>query len=195
MSSFPIGTAMLLEACVESNVGIFVSCSTQDTALTTADQVDIDETVCVEPHNLGFGDYARTKLEAENLVLRKHGVLLKNGTELSLQKEIGSLHFIPPISTLFQISLLHPTSLYFIPARSTLLQVASLHSSSLHFIPSPSTSSQLVPLHPSLLHFIPDLSTSSQHFPLHPSSFHFIPGLSTSSQLSARFLPWCIFRG
>ncbi|XP_061197088.1 3 beta-hydroxysteroid dehydrogenase/Delta 5--_4-isomerase type 1-like [Saccostrea echinata] len=76
------GTTLLLEACVESNVGIFISCSTQDTALDMSDQSNIDETYSVEPHNLCFGDYARTKLEAEHIVLGKHGTPLNNGERL-----------------------------------------------------------------------------------------------------------------
>eukprot|EP00105_Crassostrea_gigas_P020084 XP_011438773.1 PREDICTED: 3 beta-hydroxysteroid dehydrogenase/Delta 5--_4-isomerase type 2 [Crassostrea gigas] len=76
------GTALLLDACVGANVGIVITCSTQDTAVDLTDQTMVDETYKVEPRNLAFGDYARTKLEAEKIVLAKHGSRLKNGDRL-----------------------------------------------------------------------------------------------------------------
>uniref|UniRef100_A0A8W8K0Q1 3-beta hydroxysteroid dehydrogenase/isomerase domain-containing protein n=1 Tax=Magallana gigas TaxID=29159 RepID=A0A8W8K0Q1_MAGGI len=76
------GTALLLDACVGANVGIIITCSTQDTAVDLTDQTMVDETYKVEPSNLAFGDYARTKLEAEKIVLAKHGSRLKNGDRL-----------------------------------------------------------------------------------------------------------------
>lgn len=69
----------MLDACVGANVGIIITCSTQDTAVDLTDQTMVDETYKVEPSNLAFGDYARTKLEAEKIVLAKHGSRLKNG--------------------------------------------------------------------------------------------------------------------
>lgn len=74
-----LGTALLLDACVGANVGIIITCSTQDTAVDLTDQTMVDETYKVKPSNLAFGDYARTKLEAEKIVLAKHGSRLKNG--------------------------------------------------------------------------------------------------------------------
>lgn len=73
------GTALLLDACIDANVGLVITCSTQDTAVDLTDQTMIDERYKVEPHNLAFGDYARTKLEAEQIVLAKQGSRLKNG--------------------------------------------------------------------------------------------------------------------
>lgn len=74
-----LGTALLLDACIDANVGLVITCSTQDTALDLTDQTMIDETYKVEPRNLAFGDYARTKLDAEQIVLANHGSRLKNG--------------------------------------------------------------------------------------------------------------------
>lgn len=77
-----LGTALLLDACIDANVGLVITCSTQDTAVDLTDQIMIDETYKVEPCNLAFGDYARTKFEAEQIVLEKNGSCLKNGIDI-----------------------------------------------------------------------------------------------------------------
>ena len=81
------GTSILLDACVTSDVGLFIACSTQDSAIDWSDQCDVDETHTVEPCDLAFGDYAKTKLEAEQMVLARNGTKLDNGNDLFLEKE------------------------------------------------------------------------------------------------------------
>lgn len=85
--SLILGTSILLDACVTSDVGLFIACSTQDSAIDWSDQCDVDETHTVEPCDLAFGDYAKTKLEAEQMVLARNGTKLDNGNDLFLEKE------------------------------------------------------------------------------------------------------------
>ncbi|XP_076111325.1 3 beta-hydroxysteroid dehydrogenase/Delta 5--_4-isomerase type 1-like [Mytilus galloprovincialis] len=95
------GTKLLLEACYQNKVEMFIHCSTIDVMQGYHDIVNGNE-ANTKPDRLLFGEYARTKQAGERAVLSMNNKLLPNGIAfrtISLRPMViyGELdqHFIP----------------------------------------------------------------------------------------------------
>lgn len=78
MVSLYKGTKLLLEACYQNKVEMFIHCSTIDVMQGYHDIVNGNE-ANTKPDRLLFGEYARTKQAGERAVLSMNNKLLPNG--------------------------------------------------------------------------------------------------------------------